>query len=135
MVKKVFLILVILIVLSFINVSFVNVSEAADSFSSTVQEANDWIEKGKNQFNDPDKTKIDVTDITEVILPISQALTTIGVGIILCVAAYMGIKWITANPEEQAKLKQQSIGLVVAAVVVLGAYTIWSIALKIVSNF
>ena len=135
MVKKVFLILVILIVLSFISVSFINVSEAADSFSSTVQEANDWIEKGKNQFNDPSKTKIDVTDITDVILPISQALTTIGVGIILCVAAYMGIKWITANPEEQAKLKQHSIGLVVAAVVVLGAYTIWSIALKIVSNF
>ena len=133
MVKKVFLILVILIVLSFINVSFVNVSEAADSFSSTVQDANDWIEKGKTQFDND--TNINVTDITEVILPISQALTTIGVGIILCVAAYMGIKWITANPEEQAKLKQQSIGLVVAAVVVLGAYTIWSIALKIVSNF
>ena len=133
MVKKVFLILVILIVLSFINVSFINISEATDSFSSTVQEANDWITNGKTQFDN--NTNINVTDITDVILPISQALTTIGVGIILCVAAYMGIKWITANPEEQAKLKQQSIGLVVSAVVVLGAYTIWSIALKIVSNF
>ena len=46
----------------------------------------------------------------------------------------MGIKWITANPEEQAKLKQQTIGLVVSAVVILGAYTIWSITLKIVSG-
>lgn len=46
----------------------------------------------------------------------------------------MGIKWITAKPDEQAKLKQQSVGLLVAAVVVIGAFTIWSIALKIVSQ-
>lgn len=127
MVKKIILItLVIIISLSFINI--VNASE----FSTVTDEATDWVEKGKNLF---ETLGVATSDITSPIVPIAQALTTIGVGILLCVAAVMGIKWITANPEEQAKLKQQSVGLLVSAVVILGAYTIWSIALKIVSQF
>ena len=128
MIKKIILTtLAIMLILSFFNMVY-----ADSDFTTVTDEATSWIEKGKNLFGD---LGISTDDITTPIVPLAQALTTIGVGIILCVAAVMGIKWMTANPEEQAKLKQQSIGLVVAAVVVLGSYTIWSIALKIVSQF
>lgn len=134
MVKKIILLtLVIMLVSSFININFV--AAGGLSFDDVVTEANNWINIGENAFNSAGTTGVTVSGITNIILPVAQALTTIGAGILLIVAAVMGIKWITANPEEQAKLKQQSIGLVVAAVVILGAYTIWSIALKIVSNF
>lgn len=126
MIKKIILLTLVIMLLSgIINVSYANTL----SFDSVVQEANDWIARGEASGSGT----INVNEITSIITPIAQALTVVGVGILLIVAAVMGIKWITANPEEQAKLKQQSIGLVVAAAVILGAYTIWKIALNIVS--
>ena len=130
MVRKIIsLIVVIMLVLSFTNISVVNAGSLLEEIET---EGDKLIDKGKEMF---EGTGIEVTEITDVILPIAKALTTIGVGILLCVAAVMGIKWLTANPEEQAKLKQQSIGLVVAAGVIFGAYTIWSIALRIFNQF
>ena len=130
MVRKIIsLIVVIMLVMSFTNISVVNAGSLLEEIET---EGDKLIDKGKEMF---EGTGIEVTEITDVILPIAKALTTIGVGILLCVAAVMGIKWLTANPEEQAKLKQQSIGLVVAAGVIFGAYTIWSIALRIFNQF
>ena len=39
----------------------------------------------------------------------------------------MGIKWITASPDKQGKLKQQLIGLVVSIIVIYGAVGIWTL--------
>ena len=127
MIKKIILLTVVIMLLS----GIINVSYATNtlSFDDVVQEANDWVARGEAS----ESGTIIVNEITSIITPIAQALTVVGVGILLIVAAVMGIKWITANPEEQAKLKQQSIGLVEAAAVILGAYTIWKIALNIVS--
>lgn len=72
--------------------------------------------------------------VTSKIKPIAQILTTVGVGVILCITVIMGIKWLLAKPDEQAKLKQQLIGLLVAAIVIFGAYTIWKLAVNIASN-
>lgn len=62
-------------------------------------------------------------------------LTTIGGGVMVAVTLYMGIKFITATPEAQAKLKQQLIGLLVSGIVIFGAYYIWKIVVNIVSKF
>jgi hypothetical protein len=51
------------------------------------------------------------------------------------VTLYMGIKYITATPDSQARLKQQLIGLVVSGIVIFGAYFIWKIVVNIVSKF
>lgn len=40
----------------------------------------------------------------------------------------------TASPEEAAKIKTQLIGLVVAAIVIVGAYGIWSFAYNFLSG-
>ena len=62
-------------------------------------------------------------------------LTTIGGGVMVAVTLYMGIKFIIATPEAQAKLKQQLIGLLVSGIVIFGAYFIWKIVVNIVSKF
>ena len=53
----------------------------------------------------------------------------------VAVTAYMGIKYLTAGPEAQAKLKTQLVGVVVSGMVIFGAYFIWSIVLKIAATF
>ena len=128
--KKVNKIIIVLIIFLLINIAFANVVKAED-LDSVVNEATSFIDKGKGLF---DSAGISTGSLTQPIKPIAQALRTIGIGIILCIGAFMGIKWVTAKPDEQAKLKQQSIGLLVAAIVVIGAFTIWEIVLKIVSQ-
>ena len=53
----------------------------------------------------------------------------------VAVTTYMGIKYLTAGPEAQAKLKTQLIGVVVSGIVIFGAYGIWSMVIKIASQF
>lgn len=127
MVKRIIIVLSVLLIL----ISLSNVAMATDNLNSYSQQASNFLNIGKNEFT---SRNIQVKDITDVLMPLGRILTTIGVGIILCVAAVMGIKWVTAKPDEQAKLKEQLVGLAVAAVVVLGAYTIWSIALDIATK-
>lgn len=120
-----------MIIFLVVNIVFTNIVRAGD-LDSVVDEATGFIDKGKELFGS--SSGISTGSLTEPIKPIAQALRTIGIGIILCIGAFMGIKWITAKPDEQAKLKQQSIGLLVAAIVVIGAFTIWEIVLNIVSQ-
>lgn len=120
---------IILIILFLINFNFFGIVNAT-SFDDVSNQANKFVNNGQTQAS----TILGGANITGKLLPIAQALRTIGIGIILCIGVYMGIKWVTAKPDEQAKLKQQSVGLLVAAIVVIGAFTIWSISLKIVSQ-
>lgn len=62
----------------------------------------------------------------DVFVPIGQVLIIAANAVIVVVVAVMGIRWITAKPDQQAKLKEQLIGLVVAIVVIYGAVVIWT---------
>ena len=46
----------------------------------------------------------------------------------------MGVKYMSATPETRGKLKTQLIGIAISAVVLFGAYGIWSIAYTVLSN-
>ena len=59
----------------------------------------------------------------------------IGAGVMVGVTTYMGIKYLTAGPEAQAKLKVQLIGVVVSGMVIFGSYYIWRTVLKIAATF
>ena len=78
---------------------------------------------------------ISVGDITSEFTELGKILTTIGAGVMVAVTTYMGIKYITAGPEAQAKLKQQLIGVVVSGIVIFGAYGIWQIVGQIAQSF
>ena len=98
------------------------------TLSEMEDKANDFLDKGAG-------TSIDYTKVTEEFVDLGQILTMVGVGVMIAVTTYMGIKYLTAGPEAQAKLKVQLIGLVVSGVVIFGAYGIWSIVLDVASKF
>ena len=91
--------------------------------------ANAFITKGSQNQN------INYGNVTKQFSDLGQILTMIGAGVMVGVTTYMGIKYLTAGPEEQAKLKIQLVGLVVSGMVIFGAYFIWKIVLQIASTF
>lgn len=55
----------------------------------------------------------------------ANILTTIGVVIVFIGILVMGINYMVATPEEAAKLKVKLVGLIIAGIIILGAYAIW----------
>lgn len=90
----------------------------------------EFLTRGSNESK-----SIETDGIFDDLVGMGSILTTIGAGILVAVTLYMGIRFITATPEAQAKLKQQLIGLVVSGFVIFGAYFIWKIVINIVEKF
>ena len=88
-----------------------------------------WTDKGSKG-----DTGIDAGGMKSIVAPIINILTAIGIFVIVAVTIIMGIKYMFATPDQAAKLKQQLIGLVVSAVVVLGATAIWKIVYTVLSQ-
>jgi uncharacterized membrane protein (DUF441 family) len=95
--------------------------------------AEQFIDKGKNS-NQGGLSKEALTEIGNEFSSIGQLLTYIGAGILVAAMGYMGILYLVSSPEKQAKLKQQLIGLAVAAVVIFGAYGIWTLIVQFFSD-
>ena len=118
----------IIAVFAFVVLScFYNVN--AISLSEMEGKAENFINAGSTQTN------INYDNVTKEFVSLGQILTMIGAGVMVAVTAYMGIKYLTAGPEAQAKLKTQLVGVVVSGMVIFGAYFIWSIVLKIAATF
>lgn len=82
-----------------------------------------WLNHGK----DPTVSGFTEDYFVSQFIEIGRILVYIGIVTLLIVTAVMAIKWITATPDKQAKLKQQLIGLVVSMVVIFGAVGIWNV--------
>ena len=92
------------------------------SFDDIAGSAKNFVSAGqKNPLICDDK-------IINAVIPVGQMLTAIGVAVLFGALLVLGIKYMTADPQQKAKLKQQLIGLVISGVVIFGAYTIWRIA-------
>ena len=79
-------------------------------------------------INGAEKTEnTEVDDFVNQFVGIGQLLVIAGVIVILITIGITGIRWITASPDKQAKLKEQLIGLVIATVVIFGAVGIWNL--------
>ena len=120
--KRLFLILVVTCIslCIFTIATPVNASTDSQDISwSTIQsKSKTFIEKGA-------PTKFESGD---VVLSVANILTTIGVVIVLAGLLILGIKYMLSSPEEASKIKGKLIGLVVAAIVIIGAYGIWRLA-------
>ena len=92
------------------------------SWSGIATKANTFIDEG-----DKNKKEIDASNLVNGLATI---LTTIGAVIVLVGLLVMGIKYMVATPEEAAKLKTKIVGLVLAGVVILGAFGIWNLAYR-----
>ena len=102
------------------------------SISNSVQALTLSEMSGKiSTFKSNGTTTISTGEITTQFADLARILTTIGAGVLVIVITYMGIKYFISSPEEQAKLKGQLIGVVVSAVVIFGAVSIWELAINI----
>ncbi len=120
----------LLMLILFVVISAFNIVKAEEDLLTKMEtQAKDFLSEGANQSN------ISTTNIAKEFSGLGQILTMIGAGVMVAVTTYMGIKYLTAGPEAQAKLKTQLIGIVVSGVVIFGAYGIWSIVIKIASQF
>ncbi len=126
-VSKLLIAMVLLYVLvsAFSNVKAITLGEMENK-------ANNFINAGAKQQKEQG---IDYNEVTQEFSDLGQILTMIGAGVMVGITTYMGIKYLTAGPEAQAKLKVQLIGVVVSGLVIFGAYYIWRIVLKIASTF
>ena len=112
----------ILPILCLILILFTTPSYASSdlSWSSISGKANDFITIGERSAKN--------LDASALINSLANILTTIGAIIVLAGLLIIGIKYMVATPEEAAKLKTKLVGLVVAGVVILGAFGIWNLA-------
>ncbi len=122
--RKILIAVILLYVLvsAFSNVKAITLKEMQDK-------ANNFINAGATNQN------IDYNNVTKEFSDLGQILTMIGAGVMVGVTTYMGIKYLTAGPEAQAKLKVQLIGVVVSGMVIFGSYYIWRTVLKIAATF
>lgn len=121
--KIVCIVMLFLILSSFYSVSAANLSEMQSKAQS-------FINKGQNNVG-----TINMDEAFGEIADIGSILTTIGAGVMVAVVTYMGIKYLTAGPEAQAKLKIQLIGVVVSGCVIFGAYFIWKTIVGVANTF
>ena len=126
---KIFLsLLLIFVVIS--NTTMVKASGGDDMISRMESDINSF----KDAAHSSGQT-ISTGKITEDFVSLGQILTMIGMGVMVAVTTYMGIKYLTSGPEAQAKLKTQLIGVIVSGLVIFGAYFIWKVVINIASTF
>lgn len=99
------------------------------SWDEMSNSAKEFLDKGANQ------NVISNDDLYGVVQPIASTLIAIGTAVLVVVTVIMGIKYMTSNPEQQGKLKQQLIGLVVSTVVIFGAQLIWALIYNLMKGF
>lgn len=99
------------------------------SFDEMKDALTDWKSRGQQ-----DNAGVNAGDLKQIVIPVINILTVIGVFVLVAVTIIMGIKYMFATPDVAAKLKQQLIGLVVSAVVVLGATAIWKIVYNVLNS-
>lgn len=118
MVKKVFLILLI-ITLLICSTSIVQ----ARSISDIIKGADDFVSGGSDKISG-DKLK-ELSDI------IYNVLLIIGTVIAVIIGAVLGIQFITGSVEQKAKVKDSLIPFVVGCVIIFGAFGIWKLVVQI----
>lgn len=116
--KKISIILISLLIIFMIFSECTTVN--AGLWSDISQQAKNWIKQGDNNL-------VNDNEVSKIVIPVIQLMVA-GASIVVTVATVvMGIKYMVANPEGKAKLKQQLIGLVVSTIVIWGAQGIWAL--------
>lgn len=92
------------------------------------QQANNFLQQGSGNPG------INAGKIGDILRPLAGFLLGIGTVVLVVVTAVMGIKYMAATPEGRGKLKTQLIGIAVSAIVLYGAYGIWSLVYTIMTD-
>ena len=130
---------IIILVAVFILIFGINIKNSYANNTNSMQlgiSISDIFSKAKTfEFKGNTNPVIDEDSVMDEFVPVGQILFVVANAVIVVVVAIMGIKWIIANPEQQAKLKHQLIGLVFSIFVIYGAVGIWSLVSGIMKGF
>lgn len=132
-IRKMLVLLISVIIILSINISKVyatnsqiqSMQVAQISIEDINQKAQDFLDHGRTHQDEIEGMSEE--EIADEFIPVGRILVFVATGVLMIVAVIMGIKWITANPEQQAKLKEQLWGLIFAIFVVYGAVGIWEL--------
>lgn len=128
--KYIFVVITTLMLISMLQPAVNAATEIkVKSFDEMKDALTDWKSRGQQ-----DNAGVNAGDLKQIVIPVINILTVIGVFVLVVVTIIMGIKYMFATPDVAAKLKQQLIGLVVSAVVVLGATAIWKIVYNVLTS-
>ena len=94
-----------------------------DSFDTMKSKADKFIDEGKKEG----ETLLSDNDLKNLVLPIARTLVAAATIIVTIVTMILGIKYMIANPDDKAKLKQKLVGLVISTIVIYGAQGIWAL--------
>ena len=122
--KKKITIAVILLICLIVNSTYVS----ALSWSQIQSQADSFLSMGSGNSVGLESA------IQPTIISVGNILTTIGLAVVLTGILIIGIKYMMASPEEAAKLKGQLVGLVISAIVIFGAWGIWSLVVQILQS-
>lgn len=126
------------ILISILTIAIIFVTASAIVPNQTYATSLDDMQKKAQSFFNKGKPEADKilpqNTLEEKFIPIGQILVTAASVVLLVVTLIMAIKYITANPEQRGKLKQQLIGLVISIVVIYGAVGIWSVVKTTMEN-
>jgi len=132
--NKVFKIISILLILLFMitilplskTMALVDSGGSGDSGSIStdiIGDARRWFEEARTGGS----SLINPGNVATSLKPIGQILFWAGVIVLVVAYPVMGIKYMISEPDKKADLKTKLIGLVIASVVILGAYGIWKV--------
>lgn len=109
------------------------INDMINSIRNNPGTPDEWLEQAQNYINSAEPT-VSEDRIAEAAVRIGQILITAAAIIFPVIALILGIKYFMAGPDEKGRLKTQLVGIITAAVVTFGAYTIWRIAYAIFNN-
>ena len=126
--KKIVTVIFVLMILfySFFSIMPVYATEKLD-----FGKADDFITRGQEKQG---ISEGDLKQMGDDFSELGKVLVYIGAAVLVGGLAYIGIMYMVSPPEKQGKLKQQLIGLLLAGVVIFGAFSIWKIIVTILAN-
>lgn len=120
---------VMLLLIAFFMLAFpINTYATMPDADTIYNQGKDFTDKGQAG------AKITSDQIAAIMKPLASLLLGIGTVVLVAITAVMGVKYMAAAPDVRAKLKTQLIGIAVSAVVLFGAYGIWSIAYNVMTD-
>lgn len=105
-----------------------NPQYSGETAESLWQLAINFLHKGSSEES------LDLEKASKPFVEIGQLLTTVAIIVLTIATLVMGIKYMMATPDKKATIKKQLIGLIASALVIFSAYTIWSIAVNLLSE-
>lgn len=119
-------IIIVQLIVVFFSINLFFVTSNAASLDETFIGADNFVKKGVS-------TNIDKSQLHSASNYIYNALLGVGIVMAVIVGMILGIKYMTAESEEKAAVKESLVAYLIACCVIFGAFTIWKVVVEILN--